>query len=62
MNAAEELLDLKNTSEKRIQAVFQLLKEQSMKGLDVLIHALFNDPSPIVRHECAYAIGEVQIA
>jgi deoxyhypusine monooxygenase len=60
MHPAKELLDLKNTCEKRIQAVFQLLKEQSVKGLDPLIHALFNDPSPIVRHECAYAIGELK--
>ncbi|MHA2170051.1 MAG: HEAT repeat domain-containing protein [Candidatus Kariarchaeaceae archaeon] len=60
MNPAEKLRDLKNSSEKRIQAVFQLLKEQSVKGLDTLIHALLSDPSPIVRHECAYAIGELK--
>lgn len=53
------LLDQSSTAEQRIQATFQLLKENTDNAANTLIHALENDPSPIVRHECAYCLGEM---
>ena len=34
------------------------MNDGSDESVDALLWALFNDPSPIVRHECAFALGE----
>ncbi len=54
---SDVLLDIDKSAETRIQAVFQLLSMG--KGINAIIDALFNDPNPIVRHECAYCLGEM---
>lgn len=53
------LLDHSQSAEKRIQACFQLLRETSDDAILQLIKGLRMDPSPIVRHECAYSLGEM---
>ncbi len=57
-NPREILLDQSETKERRIQAAFKLIHDPSDDAIEALITALFNDPSPIVRHECAFALGE----
>ncbi len=52
------LLNHDETKERRIQAAFKLIHDPSEEAVDALTEALFNDPSPIVRHECAFALGE----
>ncbi|MHA2504735.1 MAG: HEAT repeat domain-containing protein [Candidatus Kariarchaeaceae archaeon] len=47
------------TQEERIQAVFQLLVENSPRSVTLLQEGLRIDTSPIVRHECAYSLGEL---
>lgn len=57
-NPKSVLLDPSSTKEQRIQAAFKLINDPSEEAINALIQALFNDPSPIVRHECAFALGE----
>ena len=45
-------------AEQRIQAVFGLLKDESPEAFAALSKTLTDDPSPIVRHEAAYVLGE----
>ena len=53
------ILDTKNSSkEQRIQAAFHLENIADDESVKALAKALFTDPSPIVRHECAFALGE----
>lgn len=63
MNVAEHAAILENpntfSGESRIKAVFQLLVDGSEDAITSLVHGLQNDPSPIVRHECAYSLGEI---
>ncbi|MSR85948.1 HEAT repeat domain-containing protein [Candidatus Woesearchaeota archaeon] len=54
----EIILDLKRTKEERIQAAFNLENLADEASIHVLAQALETDPSPIVRHECAFALGE----
>ena len=52
------VLDLSKSREERIQAAFHLenaLKDESIRKLG---EALMTDPSPIVRHEFAFSLGE----
>ncbi|MHA2252729.1 MAG: HEAT repeat domain-containing protein, partial [Candidatus Kariarchaeaceae archaeon] len=51
--------DLKYSAERRIQAVFHLLKHDNLEVVEILAHSLSTDPNSIVRHECAYALGEI---
>lgn len=46
------------TREARIQAAFHLENFTEEASLDALIQGLKTDPSPIVRHEFAFALGE----
>ncbi len=52
------ILDLSRSAEERIQAAFKLENTPDDESLRALIGALKSDPSPIVRHECAFALGE----
>lgn len=52
------LSSFSGTSEQRIQAIFHQLFDNSDKSINILANTLQNDPSPIVRHEAAYILGE----
>lgn len=52
------LSSFSGTSEQRIQAIFHHLFDNSDNSINVLANTLLNDPSPIVRHEAAYILGE----
>jgi deoxyhypusine monooxygenase len=52
------ILNLKARKEDRIQAAFQLENHVDDITVDVLGKALLSDPSSIVRHECAFSLGE----
>lgn len=55
---AKILLDLNRTKEERIQAAFHLENSVKDENINALIKGLFTDPSPIVRHEIAFSLGE----
>ena len=55
---AKIALDLNKTEEERIQAAFHLENALEDESLNALIKGLFTDPSPIVRHEFAFSLGE----
>ena len=57
-NYAKIVLDLNKTEEERIQAAFHLENALDENSLKSLIKGLSNDPSPIVRHEFAFSLGE----
>lgn len=52
------VLNLNKTEEERIQAAFHLENALEDESLNALIKGLFTDPSPIVRHEFAFSLGE----
>ncbi len=52
------LLDLNLTKEERIQAAFHLENTGDDESVRVMGKALFSEPSPIVRHEIAFSLGE----
>ncbi len=58
MDHSNIALDLSNSAESKIQAIFQLLVLHDQLSLDIIIKVLQNDPNQIVRHEAAYCIGE----
>lgn len=58
LDFTEIILDLTRDQEERIQAAFQLENIADEKSIDALAKALEFDPSPIVRHECAFSLGE----
>ncbi|MEM3112835.1 MAG: HEAT repeat domain-containing protein [Candidatus Pacearchaeota archaeon] len=55
---ANIVLDLTKTREERIQAAFHLENAVNESSIRALGKALFTDPSPIVRHEFAFSLGE----
>lgn len=56
---ARIILDTENrTKEERIQAAFHLENATKEENLLKLCRGLMTDPSPIVRHEFAFALGE----
>ena len=58
MHSLQILQEFKGSSEQRIQAVFQLLLDELPDSFNVLAKTLHTDPSPIVRHEAAFVLGE----
>lgn len=52
------ILDQTRPQEERIQAAFHLENMPEDEAVELLAKALFTDPSPIVRHECAFSLGE----
>lgn len=52
------ILDKQQKKEDRIQAAFHLENIADEVSIHALALALETDPSPIVRHECAFALGE----
>lgn len=52
------VLDLNRSMEERIQAAFKLEDCKKEENLMKLVKGLFVDPSPIVRHEFAFSLGE----
>ena len=44
--------------EKRIQASFVLSEDASTKSVELLIESLHQEPSPIVKHELIFSLGE----
>lgn len=52
------ILDPQARKEDRIQAAFHLENNANDAAVDALGKALLTDPSPIVRHECAFSLGE----
>jgi len=57
-NYTKIILDLTRTQEERIQAAFALENIADERSIEALARALATDPSPIVRHECAFSLGE----
>ena len=57
-NWKQVLTDLKVTKEERIQAAFHLENLPDEESIHTLGKALKTEPSPIVRHEIAFALGE----
>ena len=55
---AKIVLDLNRSIEERIQAAFQLENAKKDESILALCSALKTDPSPIVRHEFAFSLGE----
>jgi deoxyhypusine monooxygenase len=55
---ADILLNLNKTKEERIQAAFHLENALDDESIKKLGKGLFTDPSPIVRHEFAFSLGE----
>lgn len=62
MNPQQTILNLKKSKDARIQAAFTLENIADEASINALAKALFTDPSPIVRHECAFALGETAAA
>ncbi len=58
MTPIEVLQSTESNPEQRIQAVFQLLRDDSAEAFAALSRTLREDTSPIVRHEAAYVLGE----
>ena len=58
MNPADIVLDLTKSKEERIQAAFKLENSTNKDDILKLCKALETDPSPIVRHELAFSLGE----
>lgn len=52
------VLDMNKTKEERIQAAFHLENAGDDESIRVVAKGLFTDPSPIVRHEFAFVLGE----
>jgi deoxyhypusine monooxygenase len=52
------ILDMNKSMEERIQAAFHLENAEKEENLFKLVEGLFSDPSPIVRHEFAFTLGE----
>ena len=52
------VLDLNKSMEERIQGAFQLENAKKEENILKLVKGLFTDPSPIVRHEFAFSLGE----
>ena len=52
------VLDLNKSMEERIQGAFQLENAKREENILKLVKGLFTDPSPIVRHEFAFSLGE----
>ena len=52
------VLDQKAAKEERIQAAFHIEHAKEDGAIHALGKALLTDPSPIVRHECAFSLGE----
>lgn len=55
---ANQVLDLNLTKEERIQAAFHLENATKNENIEKLVKALQTDPSPVVRHEFAFSLGE----
>jgi deoxyhypusine monooxygenase len=55
---ADLVLDLNRSMEERIQGAFQLENAKKEENILKLVKGLFTDPSPIVRHEFAFSLGE----
>jgi len=58
MNYIEIILDHERSKEERTQAAFHLAGRQDENALEALIKAVLTDPSCIVRHECAFVLGD----
>ncbi|MBI4154502.1 HEAT repeat domain-containing protein [Candidatus Woesearchaeota archaeon] len=54
----EILLDLSETEEARIQAAFKLENRFDKVAIEAFKKAIKTEPSPIVRHEIAFSMGE----
>ena len=52
------ILDMDARKEDRIQAAFHLENIADAASIHAMGQALLTDPSEIVRHECAFALGE----
>lgn len=55
---ARIVLDLNKNQEERIQAAFHLENAKDDDSILALCKGLMTDPSPIVRHEFAFSLGE----
>jgi len=55
---ANIILDLNKNQEERIQAAFHLENAIKDENIRKLCKGLMTDPSPIVRHEFAFSLGE----
>ena len=52
------IMDQKKNKAQRIDAAFKLENIADEHAIQALAQAMFTDPSPIVRHECAFSLGE----
>lgn len=62
MDYEEIVLDHQRSKEERVQAAFNLANKRGKKPLEVLVRAMQTDLSPVVRHECAFILGETKLA
>lgn len=58
MKPAQIVLDFNKTKEERIQAAFALENSANPDDIRALCKGLEKDPSPVVRHEYAFSLGE----
>ncbi len=61
MNYRDIVVDHSRSKEERVQSAFQLAGNRDPDSLDALIKAMLTDPSPVVRHECAFVLGETKL-
>jgi len=52
------LFDARKNVAERFETVIRLAGEYNRASLDLLAQGLLHDPSPIVRHECAFHLGK----
>ena len=52
------ILDSNSPRNERIMAIFKLGLRGKSEDIELIKEALFHDPSPCVRHEAAFALGE----
>ncbi|HEX9817230.1 MAG TPA: hypothetical protein VGB18_09640 [Candidatus Thermoplasmatota archaeon] len=54
------ILDASRTLWERYQALFGLRNKNQDDSANALGEALLRDPSALLRHECAYVVGQMQ--
>ena len=56
----ERLQTYDSNQNDRIQIIFQLMKEETEENILAIYDSFISDPCPIVRHEAAFALGEMK--
>ncbi len=61
-NYKKIILDPKSSKDQKIQAAFKLENIADESSIKAIAKAMLTDPSPIVRYECAFSLGETAAA